>query len=130
MAATERAIDWTIRAALAAAEKKAGDIVAIDVSEKLAITDVFLILTGSNDRQVKAISDAVEEALDLIDVDPVRREGQQQGRWILLDYVDIVVHVQHEEERAFYDLERLWKDCPFLALPEAVNQGRRRGNAE
>ena len=117
MAASERAIDWTIRAALAAAEKKAGDIVAIDVSEKLAITDVFLILTGSNDRQVKAISDAVEEALDKIDVDPVRREGTQQGRWILLDYIDIVVHVQHEEERAFYDLERLWKDCPYIEIP-------------
>lgn len=117
MAATERAIDWTIRAALAAAEKKAGDIVAIDVSEKLAITDVFLILTGSNDRQVKAIADAVEEALDKIDVDPVRREGQQQGRWILLDYIDIVVHVQHEEERTFYDLERLWKDCPYIEIP-------------
>lgn len=117
MAASERAIDWTIRAAQAAAEKKAGDIVAIDVSEKLAITDVFLILTGSNDRQVKAISDAVEEALDKIDVDPVRREGQQQGRWILLDYIDIVVHIQHEEERAFYDLERLWKDCPYIELP-------------
>jgi ribosome-associated protein len=117
VAATERAIDWTIRAALAAAEKKAGDIVAIDVSEKLAITDIFLILTGSNDRQVKAIADAVEEALDRIDVDPVRREGTQQGRWILLDYIDIVVHIQHEEERAFYDLERLWKDCPYIALP-------------
>ena len=117
MAATERALDWTIRAAKAAAEKKATDIVAIDVSEKLAITDVFLILTGSNDRQVKAISDAVEEALDLIDVDPVRREGQAAGRWILLDYVDIVVHIQHEEERAFYDLERLWKDCPYIDLP-------------
>ena len=117
MAATERAIDWTIRAALAAAEKKAGDIVAIDVSDKLAITDVFLILTGSNDRQVKAISDAVEEALDAIDIDPVRREGQQQGRWILLDYIDIVVHVQHEEERSFYDLERLWKDCPYIEIP-------------
>lgn len=117
MAATERAIDWTIRAALAAAEKKATDIVAIDVSDKLAITDVFLILTGSNDRQVKAISDAVEEALDLIDVDPVRREGQQGGRWILLDYIDIVVHVQHEEERTFYDLERLWKDCPYIEIP-------------
>ena len=117
MAASERAIDWTIRAARAASEKKATDIVAIDVSDKLAITDVFLILTGSNDRQVKAISDAVEAALDLIDVDPIRREGTQQGRWILLDYIDIVVHIQHEEERAFYDLERLWKDCPYLALP-------------
>ncbi len=117
MAATERAIDWTIRAALAAAEKKATDIVAIDVSDKLAITDVFLILTGSNDRQVKAISDAVEEALDLIDVDPVRREGQQGSRWILLDYIDIVVHIQHEEERTFYDLERLWKDCPYIEIP-------------
>lgn len=117
MAATERALDWTIRAARAAAEKKATDIVAIDVSDKLAITDVFLVLTGSNDRQVKAISDAVEEALDKIDVDPVRREGQATGRWILLDYVDIVVHIQHEEERAFYDLERLWKDCPYIELP-------------
>ncbi len=117
MAASERAIDWAIRAAHAAAEKKATDIVAIDVSDKLAITDIFLILTGSNDRQVKAISDAVEAALDLIDVDPVRREGTQQGRWILLDYIDIVVHIQHEEERAFYDLERLWKDCPYIALP-------------
>ena len=117
MAATERALDWTIRAAHAASEKKATDIVAIDVSEKLAITDVFLILTGSNDRQVKAISDAVEEALDKIDIDPVRREGQATGRWILLDYVDIVVHIQHEEERAFYDLERLWKDCPYIELP-------------
>ena len=117
MAATERAIDWTIRAALAAAEKKATDIVAIDVSDKLAITDVFLILTGSNDRQVKAISDAVEEALDLIDVDPVRREGQQGSRWILLDYIDIVVHIEHEEERTFYDLERLWKDCPYIEIP-------------
>lgn len=117
MAASERAIDWTIRAAKAAAEKKAGNIVAIDVSEKLAITDVFLIASGTNDRQVKAISDAIEEALDLIDVDPIRREGTQQGRWILLDYIDIVVHVQHEEERAFYDLERLWKDCPYLELP-------------
>ncbi len=117
MAASERAIDWTIRAARAAADKKATDIVAIDVSDKLAITDVFLILTGSNDRQVKAISDAVEEALDLIDVDPVRREGTQHGRWILLDYIDVVVHIQHEEERAFYDLERLWKDCPYVTLP-------------
>ena len=116
MAATERALDWTKRAAQAASDKKATDIVAIDVSEKLAITDVFLILTGSNDRQVKAISDAVEEALDKIDVDPVRREGQATGRWILLDYVDIVVHIQHEEERAFYDLERLWKDCPYIEL--------------
>ena len=116
MTASAQAIDWTTRAALAAAEKKATSIVAIDVSDKLAITDVFLIMSGSNDRQVKAISDAVEAALDIIDVDPVRREGQQQGRWILLDYVDIVVHIQHEEERAFYDLERLWKDCPYIDL--------------
>lgn len=122
MTASAQAIDWTTRAALAAAEKKATSIVAIDVSDKLAITDVFLIMSGSNDRQVKAISDAVEAALDIIDVDPVRREGQQQGRWILLDYVDIVVHIQHEEERAFYDLERLWKDCPYIELPEAVNE--------
>jgi ribosome-associated protein len=107
-------------AANAAAEKLAEDIVALDVSETLVITDVFLLCSASNDRQVRAIVDGIEEALDAIDVDPVRREGERDGRWILLDYVDFVVHVQHSEERTYYGLERLWKDGTRIPLPESV----------
>jgi ribosome-associated protein len=118
MTISEHAHDLLVRAATAAADKKAHDIVAIDVSDKLAITDAFLVCSASNDRQVRAVVDGVEEALDLIDVDPIRREGEKSGRWVLLDYGDIVVHVQHEEERGFYDLARLWKDCPLVDLPE------------
>ncbi len=118
MTASERALDLVRLAAAAAADKKADDIVAIDVSEQLAITDVFLLCSAGSDRQVRAIVDAVEEALDAIDVDPVRREGDRTGRWVLLDYLDFVVHVQHTEERQFYGLDRLWRDCPVVALPE------------
>lgn len=118
MSATPEAIALTIRAATAAAAKKAERIVALDVSEQLAITEIFLLCSASNDRQVRAIVDAVEESLDQIDVDPVRREGERAGRWVLLDYLDLVVHVQHSEEREFYGLERLWKDCPEVALPD------------
>ena len=122
MAPTSTALDWAYRAAWAAEEKLATDIKLIDVSERLGITDIFVLASGNNDRQVKAIIDAIEEALDLIDVDPIRREGQQTGRWVLLDYNDIVVHVQHTEERTFYDLERLWKDCPTIAIPAAPQE--------
>ena len=118
MTASDYALDLAYRAAQAASDKKAEDIIAIDVSEQLAITDVFLICSANNDRQVRAIVDAVEETLDRIDVDPIRREGEKTGRWVLLDYGDMVVHVQHTEERGFYDLARLWKDCPLLELPE------------
>ncbi len=117
MAPTPKALDWAYRAAWAAEEKLATDIRLIDVSDRLGITDIFVLATAANDRQVQAVSDEVEAALDEIDVDPVRREGQQAGRWILLDYLDIVVHIQHAEERAYYYLERLWKDCPELELP-------------
>ncbi len=101
-------------AADAAADKLATDIVLIDVSERLVITDVFVIATGSNERQVEAIVDAVEERLQRAGHKPIRREGKRDGRWVLLDYSDIVVHVQHVEERAFYALERLWRDCPVI----------------
>ncbi|CAN5554996.1 MAG: ribosome silencing factor [Nocardioidaceae bacterium] len=124
MTATERARQLTIAAAEAAADKLANDIVAFDVSEQLVITDVFLVCSGNNDRQVRAIVDAVEERLRLLDAKPVRREGEREGRWVLLDYLDIVVHVQHEDERSYYSLERLWRDCPVVALPESVTAGR------
>jgi len=122
--ASARALELTAIAAAAAADKLAEDIVALDVSETLVITDVFLLCSASNDRQVKAIVDGIEEALDKIDVDPVRREGERDGRWVLLDYIDIVVHVQHDEERHYYGLERLWKDGTRIPLPESVTGPR------
>jgi ribosome-associated protein len=108
-----------LAAAQAAADKKADDIVLLDVADQLVITDVFLVASAPNERQVIAITDAIEEALLNLPekAKPVRREGERAGRWVLLDYVDIVVHVQHSEEREFYALDRLWKDCeriPFV----------------
>ena len=124
MTATDTARDLALVAAQAAADKLATDIVLIDVSERLAITDVFVVATGNNERQVEAIVDAVEEKLRLAGVKPIRREGQRDGRWVLLDYGDIVVHVQHSEERIFYSLERLWKDCPFIPFTDAAGADR------
>ena len=116
MSVTERALELAMTAAQAAADKKAQDIVVIDVGEQLAITDAFVIASASNERQVTAIVDAIEEALVNLPekAKPVRREGERQGRWVLLDYVDIVVHIQHAEEREFYALDKLWKDCPTV----------------
>jgi ribosome-associated protein len=122
--ASPRALELAYAAAEAAADKLAEDIVLIDVSETLVITDVFLLCSASNDRQVKAIVDGIEERLDQIDVDPVRREGEREGRWVLLDYVDLVVHVQHSDERTYYGLERLWKDGSRIPLPDSVRVGR------
>jgi ribosome-associated protein len=119
VAPTETALHWAHRAAWGAAEKLATDIKLIDVSDRLGITDIFVIASAANERQVQAVVDAVEAALDQIDVDPIRREGEKSARWVLLDYADIVVHVQHVEEREYYDLERLWKDCPVLEVPPA-----------
>ncbi|HET7901243.1 MAG TPA: ribosome silencing factor [Candidatus Nanopelagicales bacterium] len=124
MTASPRAIELATIAAEAASEKLAENIVAIDVSDTLVITDVFLLCSAANDRQVRSIVDGIEEALDKIDVDPVRREGERDGRWVLLDYIDIVVHVQHAEERTYYGLERLWKDGARIELPESVTRPR------
>ena len=124
MTATERAIQLTTAAAEAASGKLAGRIVAFDVSEQLVITDVFMVCSASNDRQVRAIVDAVEEKLHELGAKPTRREGAREGRWVLLDYVDIVVHVQHEEERSYYALDRIWADCPVIELPESVAAGQ------
>jgi ribosome-associated protein len=114
--ASERAIELALAAAQAAADKKAEDIVIIDVADQLVITDAFLVASAPNERQVQAIVDAIEEALLALPekAKPVRREGERAGRWVLLDYVDLVVHVQHSEEREFYSLDRLWKDCPTI----------------
>ena len=111
-------------AAAAAADKLATGIIAYDVSEQLVITDAFLLCSAANDRQVRAIVDEIEaRLLRLAGAKPVRREGEREGRWVLLDYLDVVIHVQHAEERSFYALERLWKDCPLLPLPEPVTSG-------
>lgn len=118
MPASTRAIELAHAAARAASDLKAQEIIALDVSEQLVLTDVFLIASGTNERQVGAIVDAVEEALHGIGAKPVRREGKGQGRWVLIDFGDIVVHVQHAEDRVYYALERLWKDCPVIELPE------------
>jgi ribosome-associated protein len=114
MTATDEARALALLAAAAAGDKLASDIVIIDVSDRLAITDVFVIATGSNERQVEAIVDGVEEKLRGAGAKPLRREGRRDGRWVLLDYADIVVHVMHAEERLFYALERLWRDCPVI----------------
>ena len=118
MTATERAVELATEAALAAADKLATDVVAIDVSEQLVITDVFLLAAAPNDRQVRAIVEAIEERLLKGGVKPVRREGEREGRWVLLDFGELVVHVQHAEERTYYALERLWRDCPEIPLPD------------
>jgi ribosome-associated protein len=125
--ATAKAIQLTEIAALAAVEKLALDIVAYDVSEQLVITDVFLLCSGANDRQVRAIIEEVELRLSQAGASLVRREGEREGRWVLLDYLDIVVHVQNAEQRVFYSLERIWKDCPVLPLPEAAVTGKAGG---
>jgi ribosome-associated protein len=122
--ATDRAIELVHAAAEAASDKLADHIIAFDVSEQLAITDAFLVCSADNDRQVHAIVDEVEERLRTIGARPARREGHRQGRWVLLDYIDIVIHVQQEEERMFYALERIWRDCPVIPLPESVTSGR------
>jgi ribosome-associated protein len=116
--ASDRALELVTVAAKAASDKLATDVVAIDVSEHLVITDVFLLASAPNDRQVRAIVDAVEETLQRRGAKPVRREGEREGRWVLLDYGEVVVHVQHAEERTYYALERLWRDCPEIPLPE------------
>lgn len=116
MTATDRAVELTRAAAIAADDKLAQDIVAFDVSQQLALTDVFLVCSAASERQVKAVQDAVEERMIELGVKAVRREGEREGRWVLLDFQDIVVHVLHAEERTFYALDRLWSDCPSVPI--------------
>lgn len=120
MTADPRSVELTVLAARAAADKKARQVIALDVSERLVLTDVFVVTSGASERQVRAIVDGVEEAMHGAGVKALRKEGVSEARWVLLDYGDIVVHVQHDEDREFYALERLWKDCPVVELPEDV----------
>jgi len=118
---TRASIEALVRtAAQAAAEKKATDVVALDVGETLVVTDYFLIATGTNDRQVHAIADSIEDALREAGVRPIGREGERELKWVLLDYGDFVVHVFQATERGFYRLETLWSDAKRLDLPAEV----------
>ncbi len=123
MPASTRAVELAVAAAEAAADRLAEDIVAFDVADQLVITDAFVLCAAPSERQVRAVVDAVEERLRELEAKAVRREGEREGRWVLLDYVDIVVHVQHSEERVYYALERLWKDCPAIALGQPARAG-------
>ena len=114
MTASAEAVAMATVAARAASAKLAEDIVVIDVSGQLVITDLFVIASAGNERQVGAIVDEVEEKMRLAGYKPARREGTREGRWVLLDYIDIVVHIQHTDERNFYALDRLWRDCPTI----------------
>ncbi|MFC4603187.1 ribosome silencing factor [Rhodococcus kronopolitis] len=116
MSATAEATEMSRIAALAADEKLATDVVVLDVSDHLVITDCFVIASAATERQVNAIVDNVEEKLREAGHKPVRKEGTREGRWALLDYVDMVVHILHSDEREFYGLERLWKDCPVVPV--------------
>jgi len=114
--ASDRARELVTIAALAADSKQGEDLVALDVSGPLPLTDVFLLVTGRNERNVVAIAGEIEDKMIEAGAKPLRREGRQEGRWILLDFGDVVVHVFHEEDRMYYSLERLWKDCPAIPL--------------
>ena len=103
-------------ASIAADSKQAENLVALDVSGPLPLTDVFLLATGRNERNVVAIASEIEDKLLEGGAKALRREGRAEGRWILLDFGDLIVHVFHEEDRMYYSLERLWKDCPAIAL--------------
>jgi len=125
MTADPEAIEMAAVAARAATSKLADDVVVIDVSGQLVITDCFVIASASNERQVNAIVDEVEEKMRRAGHRPAHREGTREGRWTLLDYVDIVVHIQHQDERNFYALDRLWGDCPVVAVDLSADSASR-----
>ena len=130
MSATEHATGLAIAAARAAADKKAEHLAAIDVSERLGLTDVFLLASGANDRHVHAIVDAVDEAMHRSGVKRRTREGFADAHWVLVDYGDVVVHVLQNEDRECYSRERLWKDCPAIELPaDLAHEGSQDGDS-
>lgn len=111
-----------LAAARAASDKKAERIVILNVAELLVITDYFLICSGRTERQVRTIAEEVERRLVKHELKPFRREGQREGRWVLLDYIDFVVHVFHREDREYYNLERLWADAPTIPFEESLEE--------
>ncbi len=117
--AAPAAVELAMVAAQAAADKLATDVTVLDVADRLAITDTFVLTSAPTERQVSAIVDEVELRMREAGVKPVRREGEREARWVLLDFGDVIVHVQHSEEREYYALERLWKDCPQLPFVDA-----------
>jgi ribosome-associated protein len=120
--ATPHALELLNIAALAADAKQGAELVALDVSGPLPLTDVFLLVTGRNERNVVSIAGEIEDKLIESGAKPLRREGRAEGRWILLDFGDLVVHVFHEEDRMYYSLERLWKDCPVIPITLPVRE--------
>ena len=130
MPATSRAVDLARAAAQAASDKGASDVVLLDVSDQLVLTDVFLLCTGTTDRQVKAVVDGVLDRLRADGVKVVRREGEREQRWVLLDFVDLVVHVMDDEAREHYRLDALWKDCPVVPWESASEAASPRALAE
>ncbi len=112
-----------VAAARAAATKNGRDVVVLDVRELIVITDYFVIASGTSDRQVKTIAEEIENALRAHGSKPVRREGEREGSWVLLDFVDVVAHVFLEQQREFYNLERLWSDAPSVAWEERAASG-------
>lgn len=136
MTASTRALELVAAAATAADERSGFDLVALDVSGRLPLTDVFLIASGRNERMVLSIAEEIEEALHKLGQKALRREGRELGRWVLLDFGDLIVHVFHEEDREFYGLERLWNDAPIVPLniagpnPAGVGAGEDAGAAD
>ncbi|WP_144764171.1 ribosome silencing factor [Curtobacterium sp. 9128] len=123
MTASSRALELVQVAAGAADAKQAEDLVALDVTGPLQLTDVFLLATGRNERNVMAIADEVEDRMLQAGAKTLRREGRSEGRWVLIDFGDVVVHVFHEEDRQYYSLERLWSDCPTIPLAIGAEAG-------
>ncbi|MEJ5998373.1 ribosome silencing factor [Corynebacterium sp. H130] len=116
MTASQDSIRFATIAAKAADEKLAEEIAVIDVSDVLTITDVFVIASASSERQVSAIVEEIEDKLTENNMEPIRREGAREGRWALLDYGEFVVHIFRTQEREFYGLDRLWRDCPLIDI--------------
>lgn len=114
MQSPESAVAMLQLAADAAVSKGGEDLVALNVSEPLPLVDIFLLVTGNSERNVAAIADEIEDKLIEAGHKRVRREGRAEARWVLLDFGDLIVHVFHQEERVYYGLERLWKDCPVV----------------
>lgn len=125
MTASDHSLDL-LAIAVAAADARGGqDLVALDVSLPLPLADIFFLVSGRSERNVIAIADEIEARLNAAGAKPLRREGASEGRWVLLDFGDLVAHIFHEEERVYYGLERLWSDCPVVpidSLREAANE--------